>query len=407
MKKKQSFTDLLYEKGITLLFGAILGLWAINTGIDISFMDYEMFSFLDHKITFKLLVDHISVGLILYLGGAEVKQHMIGRHGSLRGKKSLFAFGAALGGMVIPILILGLIFGFTTKVFAGFAVVVATDIIYANMVGNVVLGSSSKSKVLLMAQSIIDDLGTILILIFLVKSGGHEGSHEVNWYALLLTIFIVGLYTTLLNAIANGNRMKYVGYYAVSFAISYLGLMYSNMHPSLWGLLVVPFLPFNKEATLGAPGEIENNELDVMETYEHWFKPILTYALLGFGFCFASVKFINTSFEIDPFVILGISMSLHLGKLIGVSLGVYVIYLFTGKMPEGITWRHVVAIGLIAGLGFTMSVIAGSMQIHDQSLLGCAKIAALLSLLISPTLAILWKVLFLKKWSFYRITYNF
>jgi NhaA family Na+:H+ antiporter len=90
-------------------------------------------------------------------------------------------------------------------------------------------------------------------------------------------------------------------------------------------------------------------------------------------------------------VLLGIIFGLTLGKPIGI-LGAswLVVRLRVAQLPSGVTWRHMVGTGILAGLGFTMSLFIASLAFSDANMLASAKLAILLASLIAGAVSMLW-----------------
>jgi NhaA family Na+:H+ antiporter len=130
-----------------------------------------------------------------------------------------------------------------------------------------------------------------------------------------------------------------------------------------------------------------------LQRLEHALLPFSTFVVLPvFALFNASVRFVGydfSRFATEPLVI-GIFLGLLLGKPIGIGLATFAtVRLGVSDLPEGLTWRHVVGGGVLAGIGFTMSLFVANLAFTDLVLLTEARLAILVTSFVAGVLGYL------------------
>lgn len=342
----QQFLQLESAGGILLLIAAVLAMIVANS----PFADNH-FNFLQTHFTIKFgefgidkpLLMWVNDGLMavfFILVGLEVKRELF--EGSLSSvQKAIFPAFAAVGGMLVPALVYFLINQNHPEFRDGWAIPMATDIAFA--VGIVALLSKRVPpalKMFLLALAIIDDLGAIIVIALFF-------SHEMSMPALIIaSLAILALFTM--------NRYKVIGLinYAIVGSILWVSVLKSGVHATLAGVIIGFAIPLK-----GKNGETPLYHL------EHILAPWCTFLILPlFAFSNAGVSLEGMSLsDLASPLPLGVALGLILGKPIGVFLFSYVpVLLGIAKLPEGVNFKHIFAIAVLCGIGFTMSMfIAG------------------------------------------------
>ncbi|MGQ3115296.1 MAG: Na+/H+ antiporter NhaA [Hydrogenophaga sp.] len=286
---------------------------------------------------------------------------------------------AALGGVLVPALIYVALNTDPTTL-RGWAVPTATDIAFA--VGVLALLGRSipgNVRVLLLALAIIDDIVAVLI-IAVFYSGGLDFSG--------LLVAGLGIFMVLgLQRIGIGSAWAYV----VPGAVLWLGLLQTGAHPTLAGVvlgLMTPVLPVRLRG--------EAPVTRVQRALHPWvaYAVMPLFALANAGVTLDGVDLASGSAQA---VTLGVVLALVLGKPLGV-LGASWLAVRLGlcRLPDGVTWSGVGLVGLLAGIGFTMSIFIATLAFDDAQLLGAAKLGVLLASLLAAVLGLSWG--FLQAW---------
>lgn len=328
---------------------------------------------------------------------------------------------AALGGVLMPALIYATING-RPPLLNGWTVPTATDIAFA--VGVLaILGKSipGNVRILLLALAIIDDVVAVLI-IALFYSGGLDFSGLL--VALLGIIAVIGL-----QRIGIGNAFAYVA----PGAIVWIGLLQTGAHPTLAGVvlgLLTPVLPGRAdEAPLDAAARAVRECLDIARASGRdaaaMSRPLRELRLaqrellapvtrigsalhpwVAFGIMplFALANAGVTLDDIDiahagaGHVMFGIIAALVVGKPLGIMLASWgAVRLGICNLPPQVTWAGVLLMGLLAGIGFTMSIFIANLAFTDAGLLGAAKLGVLLASTLAAIIGLAYGVFYIRR----------
>ncbi len=290
-------------------------------------------------------------------------------------RQALLPVLAAVGGVVVPALIyLGLNAG-QPETLRGWAIPTATDIAFAVGVLSL-LGSRVPPalKLFLLSLAVIDDLIAIVI-IALFYSGG------LHWDYLLGALAVL--------AVLWGLNLKRVsaGYpYILAGLILWWLVHHSGLHATLAGVALAAFIPLQGH-------DEASSEHSLLMQWEHALAPWVTYLIVPL-FALANAGVVLAGFSLATLLApipLGIASGLVLGKPIGVLLVTALMLKVTGaQLPGGATWLQMLGLGLLCGIGFTMSLFIGNLafvgadhaaQVRIGILAGSA-VAALLGLLL-------------------------
>ncbi|MBU7574793.1 MAG: Na+/H+ antiporter NhaA [Hydrogenophaga sp.] len=310
--------------------------------------------------------------------GMEIRREI--HEGALASLKlAALPLAAALGGVLVPALIYVALNTDPTTL-RGWAVPTATDIAFA--VGVLALLGRSipgNVRVLLLALAIIDDIVAVLI-IALFYSGGLDLSGLL--VAGLGVLMVLGL-----QQIGIGSAWAYV----VPGAVLWLGLLQTGAHPTLAGVvlgLMTPVLPVRMRGQ--AP--VIRVQMALHPWVAYGVMPL--FALANAGVTLDGVDLGTGSAQT---VTLGVVLALVLGKPLGVVGASWLaVRLGLCQLPGGVTWSGVGLVGLLAGIGFTMSIFIATLAFDDAQLLGAAKLGVLLASLLAAVLGLSWG--FLQAW---------
>ncbi len=287
------------------------------------------------------------MAVFFFLVGLEIKREILQGELSTFGKAALPAV-AAVGGMAVPALIYVAVNAGDAAALRGWAIPSATDIAFA--VGVVALLGSrvpSSLKVFLLALAILDDLGAILIIAAFYTS-------DLSWSSLLLAAAGVVVLLAL-----NARGVTRLAPYLLTGVFIWVCVLKSGVHATLAGVVVAIAIP------LGRAGAGEPSLLEQLEERLH---PWVAFGILPlFAFANAGVSLADMSLDrlFDP-VPLGITLGLFIGKPIGilVATGVAVASGLAPR-PEGASWAQLAGIGMLGGIGFTMSLFIGMLAFSE------------------------------------------
>jgi NhaA family Na+:H+ antiporter len=283
------------------------------------------------------------------LVGLEIKREL------LRGELSTFGQAAlpvvaAIGGIAAPALIYVGINAGNAVALRGWAIPSATDIAFA--VGVLALLGPripSSLKVFLLALAILDDLGAILIIALFYTA-------DLHWVSLLLA----GMGAAVLLAL-NRRGVTRLAPYLLTGIFIWVCVLKSGVHATLAGVVVAIAIPMSANAA---------GEPTLLEQLEESLHPWVAFAILPlFAFANAGVSLQGLSLAklIEP-VPLGIALGLFIGKPVGIFCASWVAVVGgLAPRPEGASWAQLLGVGMLGGIGFTMSLFIGMLAFTDPA----------------------------------------
>jgi len=360
------FFKLEAASGLILLLAAIIALILSNSNFSNYYFNILNIHLLIGTKSFGLdlsilhWINDALMAIFFFVVTLEIKREFI--QGELsKPKQALLPIIGAIGGMAVPALIyifLNLQNGYTLR---GWAIPSATDIAFSIGVLSL-LGSRipTSLKVFLVALAIIDDLGAIIIIAFFYSS-------ELQ-YIYLILMLVAFLLLIFLNKLGIRKFAPYL----------FLGLFLwffthgSGIHSTISGVLLATTIPHR------------NHEKDysLLLKLEHLLSPYVAFGIMPlFALANAGVVLedMSPSTLLKP-VPLGIVCGLFIGKQIGVFLFSYAsVKLKLAEMPSNSNWIKFYGVGILTGIGFTMSLFVGNLAFaENQIYLPGVKIGVLL-----------------------------
>lgn len=301
--------------------------------------------------------------------------------GALASPRRAFSpLAAAVGGMVLPALVyLGLTWAWGPAELArGWAIPCATDIAFSAMVARIVFPARHPAIPFLLLLAIADDaLGLIILAIFYPS-----GALSFPALAVLMTAAI------LLALFLRRRRVRsFWPYVAGPGVLSWAALYIGGFHPALALVPIVPFMPHGRR-DLGVFDEREEHEPDTLNRFEHWWATPVQVVLLLFGFANAGVPLT----QIGPgtyYVVAG----LLVGKPIGILAFSGMARLAGGHLPPGLRASDLLVVGLVAAIGFTVSLFFATAAFPAGAALAETKMGALLSFVAAPIAMVVARML--------------
>ena len=374
--------------------GALHDLWGISAGISVG--DFSLSMSIGHWINDGLMA------IFFFVVGLEIKREMlVGELSSF--KHALLPIFAAIGGMLVPA-ILYTLFNSQGGYSHGWGIPMATDIAFAlgviSLLGKrVPLGL----KVFLTALAIVDDLGAIVVLALFYPS------HALHFDMLLYAMAVV-----MLLYFFNRNKVSNMLFYIVPGIVLWFLILKSGIHATIAGVILAMTIPSRTvinevKFVVRARYLLEkfknagNSDVEVLANptqqhiihrierhvqkinpllhkFEAMLHPWVTFFIMPiFALANSGVGISLGLFtpEVMP-VTKGIFTGLLLGKPLGIFLFSFIsVKLGLAELPAGTKWKQIFALGIVAGIGFTMSIFIDSLAFTDEHLINVGKAAIL------------------------------
>jgi NhaA family Na+:H+ antiporter len=375
---KKVFKDFFESEksgGLTLIFFTLISLIITNSSFQHDYLAIWENSFagmsLEHWINDALMA------VFFLLIGLELKREFqIGELSSI--KKAALPLFSAAGGMLVPALIY-LFYNFQQPTANGFGIPMATDIAFAlgvlSLLGNRVPLSL---KIFLTALAVIDDLGAILVIaLFYTKT--------IIWINLIASLGLFGLLL-----LFNKLKIKSLLVYIPVGIIMWYFMHHSGIHATITGVLLAFAIPTKPAKKLASPAEITQHFLH----YPVPFVILPLFALANTAIIIDDNWLESLSFPASQ----GIAFGLLIGKPIGIFLFTWLaIRLNMAEKPTGVSWHQLFGVGVLGGIGFTMSIFVTLLAFDSSELINHGKFAILISSLIAGLIGFIWLQLALKK----------
>ena len=348
------FFKLEAASGLVLLIAAVIALILSNSDLSGYYFDVLKTHILIGTQNFGLnlsilhWINDVLMCVFFFVVTLEIKREFI--HGELSNpKQASLPIIAAIGGMLVPAIIYVIINFETGNTLRGWAIPSATDIAFSigvlSLLGKRVPVSL---KVFLLALAIIDDLGAIIIIAFFYSA-------ELQYVYLIL---MLGCFLALIIVNKLGVK-KFLPYLFIGIFLWYF-THESGIHSTISGVLLA----------LTIPHRILDKDFSLLLKLEHFLHPYVAFGIMPlFAFANAGVSLENVSMKtlMGP-VPLGILCGLFFGKQIGIFLfSIISIKLKFAQMPNNSNWLNFYGVGVLAGIGFTMSLFVGNLAFVENT----------------------------------------
>ena len=348
------FFKLEAASGLLLLIAAIFALIVSNTNLSEYYFDILNTHILIGTQSFGLnlsivhWINDVLMAVFFFVVTLEIKREFV--QGELsRPKQALLPIIGAIGGMAVPAIIYVIINFETGETLKGWAIPSATDIAFSigvlSLLGKRVPISL---KVFLIALAIIDDLGAIIIIAIFYSS-----ELQYTYLLLMLASFIALI---MLNKFG---VKKIMPYFLIGLFLWYC-THESGIHSTISGVLLAITIPHR------------NHERDysLLLKLEHILSPYVAFGIMPL-FALANAGVVLEGISINTFltpVPLGILCGLFFGKQIGVFLFSFLAIKFKlAEMPTNSNWLKFYGVGILTGIGFTMSLFVGNLAFVDNN----------------------------------------
>ena len=308
------------------------------------------------------------MAVFFLLVSLEIKREAVDGQLSTKRQIALPAI-AAFGGLALPSLIYTFMnFGDATAM-RGWAIPAATDIAFAlgviTLLGNRVPDSL---KLTLVSIAIIDDLAAIVIIaVFYTDS-------------LALTPLIISVVLISILFLLNRKGINKLSPYMAIGIILWVCVLKSGLHATLAGVILAFFIPSKSNTPQ------DKSPLYKLEHGLHMWVSFLILPIFALANAGVSLKGLSVEMFTEP-IVLGIALGLFFGKQIGVFTITYIsVILRVCTLPKDITWSQYYGLGLVAGIGFTMSLFIGGLAFEDDHIQTLVRLGVISGSLLSGLL---------------------
>lgn len=355
--------------GILLLIFVLLSLFISNSPLGPSFdrvlnypLGYESPN-IHLKYPVSLWVNDGLMAIFFLLVGLEIKREVL-NGGLSTPRQAALPILCAFGGAIVPALIY-VIVNQGADTASGWGIPMATDIAFALAI----LAALEKKvpvslKIFLAALAIVDDLIAIMVIAIFYSTELH-------------TIYLAyaGGILVLLYAF---NRMgvRSLVFYLIPGVFIWYFIHHSGIHATVAGVLTAMTIPATAKGTSESP---------LLKLEHALVNPVNFIIVPIFAFANTNIRFEASMLDglISPLGI-GIILGLCLGKPLGIFFfSKLAIALNIAQLPDGANWKHVIGVGSLAGVGFTMAIFIGLLSFTDSELIAEAKFSILVASLIS------------------------
>ena len=363
--------------GLILIICTVGSLLIANSSIGNSYLQCWHIQFAGNSIEYWINEGLMTIFFLLI--GLELKRELyIGELSSI--KEAILPVIAALGGMIIPASIYFL-FNHGTLNSTGIGIPMATDIAFAlgvlSLLGKRVPLSL---KIFLTALAVIDDLGAVLVIaIFYTKT--------LLWINLLiaLCIFVILI-------ICNKLKIKNLIPYLIGGIAMWYFILHSGVHATISGVLLAFTIPLGN----GSP----QSSSYLLQHFIH--KPVAFIILPVFALANTAILL---NFNLAAIITQHYSLGIALGLIIGKPLGIIIFTLLAiksgiCKLPAGLNMQLIAGAGIIAGIGFTMSIFITLLAFSNETIINNAKFIVLLSSFIAGCIGFIVLNIFMKEKTF-------
>lgn len=347
----KKFFESSQSSGILLILCVLVSLFIANSSLGTGFQNA-----LDSHLGPYSVSEWINDGLMtifFLLVGLEIKREML--EGELSNvKNASLPIFAAIGGMLVPALIYAY-FNQGTEYAKGWGIPMATDIAFSLAIISMLSKRVPASiKIFLAALAIVDDLGAILVIAIFY-------TEQLHWIYLIISGGIL-----ILLFLFNRFGVKKHIYYLIPGAVLWYCMHHSGIHATIAGVLLAFTIPTNESDTEISP--LEKLEGILHTPVNYLIMPVFALANTNIVFHTGMVDGLFTNFGA------GIIGGLIAGKLTGILLFCFIaIKLGISKLPQNANWSQMAGVGLLAGIGFTMSIFIailsfkGHQEIQDEA----------------------------------------
>ena len=300
-----------------------------------------------HGLTFHFLVNDVLMALFFAMATKEVWESLLPGGALSNPRKAATPLMATAGGVVFPAAVYAigaLMIGEWSTLGRGWAIPCATDIAFSYLVARLIFGDSHPAIPFLLLLAIADDAAGLMILAVAYP----QQAIQPQWF--LLTAGAIGT-GYLFRALGIKNFWAYL---IVPGILCWTSFYKAGIHAALGLVPIIPTMP-HAHTDIGFFAKSPYRH-DTLSEFEHWWDHPVELILGLFGLVNAGVVFSNVG-DATLLVMIG----LVLGKPLGIFLFTWIATrLMKLEMPLGVTDRHILALGVVAGIGFTVALFVAT-----------------------------------------------
>jgi NhaA family Na+:H+ antiporter len=223
----------------------------------------------------------------------------------------------------------------------GWAVPCATDIAFSYLVARLIFGNGHPAIAFLLLLAIADDAAGLIILAIAYP----QGEIQISWFLLTIAAMATAFVFRKLRL------QSFWWYLLIPGVMSWISFYFAGIHAALGLVPIIPCLP-HAHTDLGIFAREELHRSDTLNEFEHWWKNPVELILGLFGLANAGVALGNIGTG-TYLVVIG----LLIGKPVGITLFTWLAEkVFRLEVPAGMNYRHIVTLGAVAGIGFTVAL---------------------------------------------------
>ena len=400
---------------LCLLAGTALGmLWAnlapqtyqdmvelrLIDGFPIGYPNPDATGFGGRTLTLQYLVNTVFLSLFFLLAGKELWEAVAQKNGALRGQAAVVPLGAALGSMVVPVLIY-LAIAATTRsadwadLRAGWMLPAATDLVLVYVVGRTVFGAKHPALRLLMLVACTSDIAVVIALALF----NPIGVLRPLWLLVPLGAALVvwGLFRDVgrddVLAVRGWKHHMGLAPWLLAGVASWLGVQQAGLHPALGLLPILPVIPRASRA-FGFFAEAEDYLVDPLNRIAHYLKLPTAAGLFLYGLTSGGAEFA----AYDPATTVSF-FALILGKPVGLMAGaVLTARLFAIGLPRGVSRADLALMGVVASAGLIVPLLVANTALPGGAVQQAAKLGIVCSLTAAPCAVLIARAARLGRW---------
>jgi NhaA family Na+:H+ antiporter len=362
IRARSTVAQFIFDNSLLLLIGTVAAVVWAN-------VDAATYDAVAHPLHFW--VNDVGMVFFFALAAKEVFEATLPGGALASGRQAAAPLIAAVGGMAAPAAIysgLAIAVG-PSALLRGWAIPCATDIAFSAMVARAIFPRGHAAIPFLLLLAIADDALGLVILALFYPSG------PLSFAALAGFMTAAMVFAWWLRR--RGTR-SFWPYVLGPGVLSWTALYWGGFHPALALVTIVPFMPHSPR-DLGLLDPREALQSDTLNRFEHWWMVPVQFVLLLFGFANAGVPF--TQIGPGTYYVLA---ALLIGKPVGILLFSTAARLLGARLPAGVRLPHLLLVGTVASIGFTVSLFFATAAFPGGAALAETKMGALLSFIAAP-----------------------
>lgn len=296
-----------------------------------------------HAMTLQVFVNDVLMALFFAIAGMEVWESLLPGGALSNPRKAATPLLATLGGIVGPAGLYLLAAGFSSDgdLTRGWAIPCATDIAFSYLFARWIFGSGHPAIAFLLLLAIADDAAGLIILAVFYP----QGEIQPQWF--LLTLLAVGICFMF----RQRRVQSFWWYLLIPGVMSWWSFHSAGIHAALGLVPIIPCMP-HAHTDLGIFARSELHRNDTLNEFAQWWKNPIEIILGLFGLVNAGVAFSGVG--TGTWLVL---FGLLVGKPLGITVFTWLAEkAFKLEVPAGMSYRHILTLGMIAGIGFTVAL---------------------------------------------------